>query len=167
MKLLLATILIVMTLVKAGRCLAAEGNEEAIYAAEIKEEQVDLDGDGAKELIRVTWQAGGSDKPIRAEAFRGQKLVQTFGPVMGGIQSNYALKDTDGDGRPELLIWSGLWDSRLPGEDGLPEEEQEGHSAPHRYMVATYKWIRGGFQIWDLYTTRKKYDPYPEQVPIE
>lgn len=140
-------------------------DDEAVYAEEIKEERYDFDGDGVEERIRVTWQAGGSDKPIRVDVFRDEKLVQTLGPVMGGIQSNYTLKDTDDDGRPELLIWSGLWDPRLPGEDGLGEQEYEGHSGAHRYMVATYKWIRDGFQRWDLYTTKTKHNPYPESVP--
>lgn len=139
--------------------------EQEIYQAEVEEERVDLDGDNLPELIRVTWQAGGSDKPIRVDVFDDSKIIQTLGPVMGGIQSNYALRDSDGDERPELIIWSGLWDPRLPGEDGLQDQEYEGHSGPHRYMVATYKWIRGSFQIWDLYTTKKTYDPYPDDVP--
>jgi len=140
-------------------------DEDALYAAEVKEEQLDLDGDGVKELIRVTWQSGVSNKPIRVEVFRNHELVQTLGPVMAGIQSNYTFKDTDGDGKQELIIWSGLWDFRLPGEEGMKEQGYEGHSGSHRYIVATYKWMRDNFRIWDIYTTKEKYEPYPERVP--
>lgn len=171
---LFVAVLIGLVVGETDSCLAAADTENkkqltiddtAVYAEEIKEERCDLDGDGVEELIQITWQSGGSDKPIRVKAFRGDKLLQTLGPVMDGIQSNYALKDTDDDGRPELLIWSGLWDFRLPGENGLGEQEYEGHSASHRYVVATYKWMRDAFWVWGIYTTKKKYDPYPENVP--
>lgn len=84
-----------------------------------------------------------------------------------GIQSNYKIEDVDNDGRQEIIIWSGIWDPRMPEEDGVTEETYEGHSAPHRYIMATYKLIRGQYYLWDIYTTKKKYEPFSEEMPKE
>ena len=53
----------------------------------------------------------------------------------------------------------------MPGEDGVTEKTSEGHSAPHRYVVATYKLVRDEYYLWDVYTTKKKYDPFCEKQP--
>ena len=106
-----------------------------------------------------------TDHFLTIEVYKADKLLSTLKGEFG-IQSNYKIEDIDNDGRKEVIIWSGLWDPRLPGEDGITEATYEGHSAPHRYVVATYKLIRGEYCLWDIYTTKKNYDPFCEEQPI-
>ena len=55
----------------------------------------------------------------------------------------------------------------MPGEDGVTEATYEGHSVPHRYIVVTYRLIRGQYYFWDVYTTKKLYEPFCEEQPKE
>ncbi len=129
------------------------------------EHQIDLDGDKINELVKVLYGPGVSEKALTIEVYRIGKLISTLKSEFG-IQSNYKIEDIDNDGKKEIIIWSGLWDSRLAGEDGITEEIYEGHSGPHRYVVATYKLIRDQYTLWDIYTTKKKYEPFCEEQPI-
>ena len=73
-----------------------------------------------------------------------------LGPV-AGIQPNYKLEDLDSDGKIEVIVWGGLWDYEIGAEAELD---------PHRYVVAVYKLLSGGYALWEVFTTRTKYDPY-------
>jgi hypothetical protein len=128
------------------------------------EYQIDLDGDKTNELIKVLYGRGISDKFLTIEVYKAGMLISTLKGEYG-IQSNYKIEDIDSDGRREIIIWSGLWDFRLPGEDGITEETYEGHSGLHRYVVATYKLLRDEYYLWDIYTTKKKYLPFTEEQP--
>ncbi len=125
---------------------------------------VDLDDDKQPEEVKVMYGPGVSDKYLEIEVYKSGKLVSKLKGEFG-IQSNYKVEDVDKDGRKEIIIWSGIWDPRMPGENGVTEETCEGHSAPHRYIVATYKLIRGQYYLWDVYTTKKKYNPFCEEMP--
>jgi len=132
----------------------------------ITEYKIDLDGNRKVELIKVNYGPGVSDKYLTIEVYKDGKLISKLEGEFG-IQSNYKIEDVDKDGRQEIIIWSGIWDPRMPGEDGVTEATYEGHSAPHRYIVATYKLIRGQYYLWDIYTTQKKYEPFCEEMPRE
>lgn len=131
----------------------------------ITDYKIDMDGDGKQELVRINYGEGVSDKFLTIEVYKANKLIDTIKGEFG-IQSNYKIDDIDKDGKKEIIIWSGIWDPRMPGEDGVTESIYEGHSAPHRYVVATYKLIRGRYQLWDVYTTKKKYEPFCEEQPM-
>ncbi|MBF0593888.1 MAG: VCBS repeat-containing protein [Candidatus Omnitrophica bacterium] len=126
--------------------------------------QIDIDGDGRAELVCVNYGPGVSDKSLEIEIRKGDKLIDTVKNQFG-IQPNYKIEDVDKDGKKEIIVWGGLWDPRMAGEDGVTEETVEGHSAPHRYVVATYKLIRAQYYLWDVYSTKKKYEPFCEQQP--
>lgn len=125
---------------------------------------IDLFGDQSKELVKVIYGPGVSDKSLTIEVYKDNKLISTLKGDYG-IQSNYKIEDLFHDGKKEIIIWSGIWDFRMPGEDGITDKTYEGHSAPHRYIVATYKPLRGEYYLWDIYTTNKKYEPYYEEQP--
>jgi hypothetical protein len=126
--------------------------------------QIALDGGTKRELVRVLYGPGVSDKSLTIGIFKGKKKVDTLRNHFG-IQPNYRIADIDGDGKKEIAIWEGLWDSRMAGEEGVTEKTFEGHSAPHRYLVMTYKRIQGKYCLWEAYTTRKKHDPFCEKQP--
>ena len=130
----------------------------------LHEYKLDLDGDKKPELVKVLYGLGMSNKPLTIEVYRDGNVVSTLNDKFG-IQSNYKIEDVDNDGKQEIIIWSGIWDPRTLGEEGVTEATYEGHSAPHRYIVATYKLIRGQYYLWDIYTTKKKYEPFCEKVP--
>lgn len=130
----------------------------------LHEHKIDLDGDKKSELVKVIYGLGVSDKFLTIEVYKAGKLISTLKGEYG-IQSNYKIEDVDKDGKQEIIIWSGLWDFRMPGEDGVTEVTYEGHSTPHRYVVATYKLIRGQYYLWDIYTTKNKYGPFCEEMP--
>jgi hypothetical protein len=120
---------------------------------QIDEGKIDVDGDGAEEDIKVTWGEGVNDHSLAIEItrFQPEKVsLGILGPITG-IQPNYKLEDIDQDGRLEVIIWGGLWDYEISAEAEL---------GPHRYVVAIYKLLSGGYALWDVYTTRTKYDPY-------
>ena len=149
-------------------------NAEADDRGQVDVGRIDLDGDGKEETIKVIWNGGVTDHILTIEVYRYNKLISTLkGGVGGGIQSNFKIMDVDGDGKKEIIIWSGLWDFRLPGEEDVTEATCEGHSMPHRYVVATYKFIKGNefrkddYCLWAIYTTEKKYEPFCEQMPKE
>ena len=137
---------------------------EADNRGQIDEGKIDLDGDGMDETIRVIWYGGVSDHGLTIEVYKDNKLISTLKGEYG-IQSNYKIEDVDSDNKKEIIIWSGLWDFRMGAEDGIAEDAYEGHSDPHRYVVATYKFIRGEYWLWDIYTTKKKYEPFCEEQP--
>ena len=124
----------------------------------IKKLKIDIDGDQIKEDIKVSRGPGVSDQSLKIEVLKDSKKISTIRGEFG-IQSNYKIEDIDNDGKKEIIVWSGVWDPRMPGEEGVTEQTYEGHSAPHRYIVATYKLIRGGYYLWHVYTTKRKYDP--------
>lgn len=126
--------------------------------------EVDLDGDKKPETIKVIWGPGVSDRSLTIELYKDNKKMDTLKPLYG-IQSNFSVEDVDKDNRKEIVIWSGLWDPRLEGEDG--STDYEGHSADHRYLVVTYKLIRGEYYLWEAYTTKKKYEPFGEKQPVK
>lgn len=126
--------------------------------------RVDLDEDGKDEIIKVIWGPGVSDHALTIELYKDNALFSTLRSEHG-IQPNFKIEDTDGDGRFEIIIWGGLWDPRMPGEEGITESTYEGHSAPHRYVVATHKLIRGEYLLWDIYTTKEKYEPFCREQP--
>jgi hypothetical protein len=139
--------------------------EDYVPGAPVKTDySIDLDGAHMPELVRVLYGSGVSHKSLTIEIFKGKKKVESLRNRFG-IQPNYRIADIDGDGKKEIVIWEGLWDSRLAGEDGVTENNYEGHSAPHRYLVTTYKRIQGKYSLWEAYTTKKKYDPYCEKQP--
>lgn len=142
---------------------------EADNRGQIDEGRIDLDGDGKDETIKVIWYGGVSDHGLKIEVYKDNKLISTLRNNLG-IQANYKIEDVDKDGRKEIIIWSGMWDPRLPGEDDITEATYEGHSGLHRYVVATYKLINSslGYQyvLWDIYMTKKKYEPFCEEQPI-
>jgi len=137
---------------------------EILGSSTIIDYKIDLDGDRQDELVKVIYGPGVSDKHLKIEVYKTGEMI-SFLEGRFGIQPNYKIEDVNNDGKKEIIIWSGLWDPRLPGEDGVTEETYEGHSAPHRYVVATYKLIRGQYQLWDIYTTKKKYEPFSKEVP--
>ena len=139
-------------------------NEEAPAEPVTTEYKIDVDGDKRAELIKVKYGPGVSDKYLTLDVYKDGKLISTLEGEYGQ-QSNYKIEDVDKDGRKEIIIWSGIWDPRIPGEDGITEETYEGHSAPHRYIVATYKLIRSQYYLWEIYTTKKKYEPFCEDQP--
>jgi hypothetical protein len=142
--------------------LTTKEDAEEGYSGQIDEGNVDLFDNGEDTTIRVTWDGGVTDHHLTIEIPElGVKLTNEY-----GIQPNYAIQDADKDGKKEIIIWSGLWDPRMPGEDGVIETTYEGHSASHRYVVATYKLIRGQYYLWDIYTTKKKYEPFCKEQPI-
>lgn len=140
-------------------------NAEADDRGQIDEGKIDLDGDGMDETIKAIWYGGVSDHSLAIEVYKDNKLISTLKGEYG-IQSNYKIEDVDSDNKKEIIIWSGLWDFRMPGEDGVTEDNYEGHSDLHRYVVVTYKFVRGEYWLWDIYTTKKKYEPFCEEQPI-
>lgn len=145
--------------------IPADGTEEYdAYWGQTDVGSVDLDGDKKEEIIKVIWGAGVSDHSLRIELYKDDLKFDTLKPVWG-IQPNFKLEDLDGDGRLEIIVWGGLWDPRLPGEDGVTSETYEGHSARHRYIVATFKLIREEYTLWDIYTTKEKYEPFCKEQP--
>ena len=132
--------------------------------------KIDLYGDGKKETIKAIWGGGVSEHSLKIEVYKDNKLIATLKNDLG-IQSNYKIEDLYHDGRKEIIIWSGLWDFRMPGEDGATEENYEGHSTAHRDVVEIYKLIKGTdyrddqYMLWDVYTTKKKYEPFCEEMP--
>ena len=165
-------ILVMVVMCGAGTAFAAQdyigkptpGNEDGANSV-VTNYRIDVDGDGKKEDVRIIYGQGVSDKALSIEIRKGKKLLDTVKPV-AGIQPNYRIADIDKDGKKEIVIWGGLWDPRTPGEDGVTEKTYEGHSSPHRYVVATYKQIRGEYYLWDVYTTKKKYEPFCEKQPV-
>ena len=141
-----------------------DGDGEILGSPTINEYKIDLDGDRTDELIKVLYGHGISDKYLTIEVYKNGKLISILKSEFG-IQSNYKIEDIDNDGKKEIIIWSGLWDFRIAGEDGITESTYEGHSAPHRYVVSTYKLPRGEYYLWEIYTTRKKYEPFCEEQP--
>lgn len=144
-----------------------DGDGELLGSPTLNEYKIDIDNDGKKELIKVIYGEGVSDKPLTIEVYKDNKVISTLKGQFGGIQSNYKIEDVDNDGKKEIIIWSGIWDFRLPNEDDITEKTYEGHSAPHRYIVATYKLLRGQYYLWDIHTTKKKYEPFCEEQPKE
>ena len=160
---LVAFILLAMPLYAAKDYIIKNpGDDEA--APVITNHKIDINGDKKLELVKVIYGLGVSDKALTIEVYKDNKIISTLKGEYG-IQSNYKIKDIDGDGNKEIIIWSGLWDPRMAGEDGITEATYEGHSSPHRYVVATYKLIRGEYYLWDVYTTKKKYEPFCEEQP--
>ncbi|MDP8260931.1 MAG: hypothetical protein P9M01_01135 [Candidatus Kappaea frigidicola] len=143
-----------------------DGDGEILGNPTLHEYKIDIDNDGKEELIKVIYGGGVSDKPLTIEIYKDGKLIATLKGEFG-IQSNYKIEDVDNDGKKEIIIWSGLWDFRMAGEGGVTKETYEGHSAPHRYIVVTYKLLRGEYYLWDIYTTKKKYEPFCEEQPKE
>jgi hypothetical protein len=139
---------------------------EADNRGQIDEGRIDLDGDGKDETIKVIWYGGVSDHGLAIEVYTDNKLISTLKGEYG-IQSNYKIEDVDSDNKKEIIIWSGLWDFRMGAEDGIAEDAYEGHSDSHKYVVATYKFVRGEYYLWDIYTTKKKYEPFCEEQPIQ
>ena len=128
---------------------------------------VDLEGDGQDETIKVTWGPGVSDHVLTIELYKDREMQELISHLQPhGIQPNFKVEDIEVDGRFEIIIWGGLWDFRMPGEGGVTKETYEGHSDFHRYIVATYKFMRGEYYLWDIYTTKKKYEPFCEEQPI-
>jgi len=159
---LLSVILISSTAYSAKDYMGGEGEDGA--GPVTTQYEIDIDGDKSNELVEVLYGTGVSDKALTIKVYKGNKLISTL-TGRYGIQSNYKIEDMDADGKKEIVIWSGLWDFRLPGEGGVTKETYEGHSAPHRYVVVTYKLIRGQYYLWDVYTTKKKYEPFCEEQP--
>ena len=160
--------ILVLTIILSAKSYAAkdymvkEGQD--IASPVTTEYKIDMDGDRELELIRVNYGQGVSNKALTIEVYKDNKLISTLKGELG-IQSNYNIEDVDKDGRKEVIIWSGIWDPRLPGEDGITEETYEGHSSLHRYIVATYKLTRGQYYLWEIYTTKKKYEPFCDEQP--
>ena len=120
---------------------------------QVDEGKTDVDGDGADEDIKVTWGQGLNDHSLTIEITRTQPekiSLGALGPV-AGVQPNYKLEDLDADGKIEVIVWGGLWDYEIGAEAELD---------PHRYVVAVYKLLSGGYALWEVFTTRTKYDPY-------
>ena len=120
---------------------------------QVDEGKTDVDGDGVGEDIKVTWGQGVNDHSLTIEITRLQPekvSLGMLGPV-AGIQPNYKLEDLDADGKLEVIVWGGLWDYEIGAEPEL---------GPHRYVVAVYKLLSGGYILWEAFTTRTKYDPY-------
>lgn len=125
----------------------------------IRNIEMDLDGNGQNETIKEIWSGGVSNKNLTLEIYSGETLISVLSNNFG-IQPNYKIQDRDGDGKQEIIIWNGIWDPRLPGEDGATKDNYEGHSSPHRYVFVTYKLIRGEYYPWDFHTTTKKIGPW-------
>lgn len=126
---------------------------ESDRKGQIDEGKVDVDGDGVEEEIKVIWGEGVTDHSLAIEITRFQPenvSLGTLGPV-AGIQPNYKLEDLDADGKLEVIVWGGLWDYEI---------SQEAELGPHRYVVAIYRLLSGGYALWDVYTTRTKYNPF-------
>ena len=138
--------------------------DEAGSGGQVDIGEVDLDGDKKDETIKVIWGPGVSDSFLTIELYKDDSRFAVLESKYG-IQPNFKVEDIEGDGKFEIIIWNGLWDPRLPGEDGITEETYEGHSSSHRYIVAIYKLIREDYVLWDIYTTKKKYEPFCEEQP--
>ena len=91
-------------------------NAEADDRGQIDLGEIDLDSDGKSETVKVIWHGGVSDHGLAIEVYEDNKLIATLGNDLGGIQANYKIEDVDKDGRKEIIIWSGMWDPRLPGK---------------------------------------------------
>jgi len=120
---------------------------------QIDEGKSDVDGDGAEENIKVTWGEGMTDHSLTIEINRNDPEHSSLGALgpIAGVQPNYKFEDQDADGKLEIIVWGGLWDYEISGE---AEDGQ------HRYVVATYKLFSHGYVLWDVYTTRVKYEPF-------
>jgi len=166
---LISSIVFLLTthgLLFAGDEYMHKGGDFEIDDPTFAEYKIDLNNNGAKETVKITFGPGVSSRPLKIEIFDKGKLLDTLNNDFG-IQANYKIEDMDGDGVQEIIIWSGLWDFRMPGENGVTDDNYEGHSAPHRYVVATYKFLRDKYWLWDVYTTKKKYEPFVEEQPME
>lgn len=128
--------------------------------------EIDLDGDGQDETIKVIWSREWRNHALTIEIYKDNELIETLKNDFG-YQPNYKIENIDEDKMKEIIIWSGRWDFRTPGADGIAQEDYEGLDSPHKYIVATYKWIQGGYSLWDIYTTKNQYDPYVEEQPRE
>lgn len=126
----------------------------------------DLDRDGIDEMIVGSYGKGVSDKSLSIAVQSSTLSVSTIRPPFG-IQPNFEVLNTDDDKDLELVVWSGLWDFRMPGEGNVTDETYEGHSSPHRQFVFTYKLLRGEFYLWNVRTTAQKYEPWSHQIPGE
>ena len=131
---------------------------------QVDEGKIDLDGDGQDETIKVIWRGEVDTHSLTIEVYKDNELIETLNNDFG-TQPNYKIEDVDGDKKQEIIIWSGRWDFRTPGDDGIPDENYEGFTTPHKYIVATYKLVQGGYSLWDIYTTKEKYEPFVEEQP--
>lgn len=143
---------------KPAQPLSTTGSDNQEEVSAVKKLKIDINGDQIKEDVIVSRGPGVSDQSLKIEVLKDGKKISTIRGEFG-IQSNYKIEDIDNDGKKEIIVWSGVWDPRMPGEEGVTEQTYEGHSAPHRYIVATYKLIRGEYYLWHVYTTKRKYDP--------
>jgi len=94
-----------------------DGDGELLADPTVNKYKIDIDGDKKAELIKVMYGPGISDKFLEIEVYKEGRLISTLKGEFG-IQSNYKIEDVDNDGRKEIIIWSAIWDPRLPGEEG-------------------------------------------------
>jgi len=126
---------------------------ESDNKGQIDQGKSDVDGDGVEEDVKVTWGEGTTDHSLAIEINRADPAHSSLGALgpIAGSQPNYKFEDLDSDGKLEVIVWGGLWDYEVSGE---------GEQDAHRYVVTTYKLLSGGYALWDVYTTRVKYEPF-------
>ena len=135
---------------------------EADYRGQVDMGKVDIDNDNKDATIKVTWGGGVSDHSLTVEVYKGDKTFATLRPK--GIQPNFKVEDIDGDGKLEIVLWGAVADpkmSQLVGES----KPFEGHSEPHLFTVSIYKLTDAGYKLSKEYTTKKKYEPFCEEMP--
>ena len=137
-------------------------DEGEVERGQIDIGRVDLNGDKKGAFIKVIWSTGVSNKLLTIELYKDKALHELISKIkpITDMQPNFKLEDLDGDGKLAVIVWSALWDPRLSGEEGVTKSTFEGHSSPHKYVVATYKLVRNEYLLWNVYTTVKRYEPF-------
>ncbi len=143
---------------------APEGGE-ADYRGQVDIGKVDLDKDNIDETIKVTWGGGVSDHSLAVGVYKGNKTFATMQPK--GIQPNFKIEDIDGDGKLEIVLWGAVEDPKMNYLIGDESKPFEGHSSPHLFMVSVYKLTGAGYKLSKEYTSKKKYEPFCEEMPKE
>ena len=125
--------------------------------------KVDLFGDGKYETIKAIWGEGVSDHSLKIGVYKDGKLFATLKPK--GIQPNFKVKDIDGDGKLEIILWGAVKDPAMSYDVTDKSKPFEGHSEPHLFTVSIFKPTDTGYQLAKEYTTKKKYEPFCEEQP--
>lgn len=143
----------------------APAGGEADYRGQVDVGKVDLDKDNRDEIIKVTWGLGISEHSLTIEIYKGNKNLAILQPK--GIQPNFKIEDIDSDGKLEIVLWGAVGDPKMSQLAADESKPFEGHSDPHLFIVSIYKLTDAGYKLSREYTSRKKYEPFCEEMPKE
>lgn len=98
--------------------------------------QADLDGDGARELVRATYPLRAS-KPgtITATLADGSAYKEMFDPATSRELQTIMPGDVDGDGRSDLVI--SVWDQKTAFRFFVARSTDDGFTRPERWLTTT------------------------------